>query len=553
LALIIIINYTAIWAHRYKLNFKDKKMQSPSTIQYSLPFSTYSISETHASRTSSENNDTTVNASQQTRPVQTAAILNLPLEMLIEITRWVTGTQNILKLMTTCTGFKSVVEQTLMQQYNAFKGELVGLNLGDFSNYKDNIKGLPIPDPYTSEWRRLRYRCLDANLSAEDQIKALYITTWDLLLLPKMINNRLQALDLMKILIDLSHYINDRHSENTICYAAKLFPKGFPRVFFDQLASLHLDRCMQLIAKHFKYTRDPRCVTLVDAFLKAQAPSQGEVLYAKFSSLYKGNIQNARNDKKLSDLGIGGLYAGIAMIDRGYARSLLFYVGQFFYSHGPGVTGPAPEVYRNEVPKALLQKLFDKGCDLEQINQNEETVLIYVMLIAGLLRTKNDFYDIPYEYRPTTDTKYNAERTAYLVQRLLQQGANCNARDKKNNTPLIIACQYKLEKLVPLLLQYPVEVDARNNDGLSALDYAITNGNLAAIEALLKKSEYYTLLFAFRHAILLGKDEVFSTFLHNIDAQEKREFIQQAFTLAIEEEQLSVAETLHEKYGAINK
>ena len=70
---------------------------------------------------------------------------------------------------------------------------------------------------------------------------------------------------------------------------------------------------------------------------------------------------------------------------------------------------------------------------------------------------------------------------------LLDAGADIEARDGDDNTPLILAAQYNSNPEVLLaLLDAGADAGARNAAGLTALDLASTNPNLDGAPALRK-------------------------------------------------------------------
>lgn len=148
---------------------------------------------------------------------------------------------------------------------------------------------------------------------------------------------------------------------------------------------------------------------------------------------------------------------------------------------------------------------------------------------------------------------YPNQQLVELVSRLIAQGADCNAIDAEGNTPLILACKYNRQMLIPLLLQQaPIEVNARNNAGFSALDYVIKYGTVALLQALLTHGvDIDNQLCAFNHAIQLRKEDMISILWQKAEELENSLFIHQALARAIAEDQQEVANILREKYGAV--
>ena len=59
---------------------------------------------------------------------------------------------------------------------------------------------------------------------------------------------------------------------------------------------------------------------------------------------------------------------------------------------------------------------------------------------------------------------------AQAVRKLIENGADVNARDAEGNTPLILASFYASPKCVALLLEKGADANAANKAGVTALD-----------------------------------------------------------------------------------
>jgi ankyrin repeat protein len=64
---------------------------------------------------------------------------------------------------------------------------------------------------------------------------------------------------------------------------------------------------------------------------------------------------------------------------------------------------------------------------------------------------------------------------AQAIRKLLDNGADVNARDAEDNTPLILASFYANAKCVALLLEHGADVNAANETGVTALIRAATS------------------------------------------------------------------------------
>ena len=136
-------------------------------------------------------------------------------------------------------------------------------------------------------------------------------------------------------------------------------------------------------------------------------------------------------------------------------------------------------------PDALitfLNELYTHDCNLEQRNDNEETMLIQ------LLERNIDKKCVNKDGVMTAEDK---EKVFYpIIKWLLEHGANCNAADKYGDTPLIWICEdrkYREDKLISLLLeQNTINVLAKNKLGQNAIDISLEKGNFLIVDLLLK-------------------------------------------------------------------
>jgi ankyrin repeat protein len=149
---------------------------------------------------------------------------------------------------------------------------------------------------------------------------------------------------------------------------------------------------------------------------------------------------------------------------------------------------------------------------------------------------------------------YPEEKKLHLVKRLLEYGADYNISDTENNTPLLLACKDKEEKLAHLLLQQPlINVNVRDKKDKSALDYAIKYEMVSVIQALLTHPLTIEChLSAFNCAIKLRKNDLLKLIWQK--AGDKERFANQALSWAIERAKSkavsSIIYTLIKEYGA---
>ena len=84
------------------------------------------------------------------------------------------------------------------------------------------------------------------------------------------------------------------------------------------------------------------------------------------------------------------------------------------------------------------------------------------------------------------DKETNQSRAEY-IRVLISEGAEVNARDTDDLTPLMYAARYSTPEIVQLLLEKGAEVNARTTGGMTPLMYAAINikGKSAEIKQLL--------------------------------------------------------------------
>jgi ankyrin repeat protein len=403
-------------------------------------------------------------------------LLGLPAEVLAYLMAALTDPISVLNLSATCQRSQEIYHSNYqypckiqLRQYHALMHSLDTPSVGQILESK---LVTTIPEPDTAEWKTLRDRPLSIELTGQNRhaalIKKLYIKTWDLLLQPQVFNNQ-QIAELMRLLLDLLPHISNAQE-----YARKLFfsessddsfdndsfedssfemdspgntsPENssfennplendafeddslekllFKR--FEPWADIHLERCLQLVTRHFSVNYGSPAYN----FIVAQCPSIATL-------------------KCLEE------------IQSGHCDSFLFYIVDklpLLDSHTP----------MHDALIDLLNRLVDKGGDFAQINQYGETLLIR-LLNLGLKKSE-----------------YKKEQIQALMKRLLQQEAACNAIDKEGNSLLIKVCSYNLKEVIPFLLnQINIDVNIRNNEGNSALHYAVKSGNLSISQALL--------------------------------------------------------------------
>ena len=96
-------------------------------------------------------------------------------------------------------------------------------------------------------------------------------------------------------------------------------------------------------------------------------------------------------------------------------------------------------------------------------------------------------------YRRSQSSSADYEMTEIFI----EKGVDINQSDNRGNTPLIVQADYNNNKdVVKLLLSEGADINARNEDGDSALIYVIKDGNVELARFLIKKGADYNILNA---------------------------------------------------------
>jgi ankyrin repeat protein len=402
---------------------------------------------------------------------------------------------------------------------------------------------IALPNPDTEEWTKLLTQPLDPKLRGEDYgvavIKKLCIVGWDLLLSPQVMNNRL-LVDLMRLLVDLA-----RHIQYPEEYVNKLFPQGFDEELFHQLAHIHLDRCIQLVAQYF--------------FIEGN------------SAVHQFTVRQLELDEATIDQGVINLLRELKIRA---TPSALYY----FSAEGLEISA--------------LKVLLKRGCDLEQRDMNGQTALFHACYFCDLYII-DLLLEYGADYTATDDNGNTPLMRACLIDVHLEKvklllalpDINVNASNNKGKTALHKTAQKDRPLILRALLKHPdIDVNLRTHKGFSALDYAIEHQRFANLPLLLHHPnidtrasnyplisglyfaiEHGSLLLvesflhnvrgldigmaAFNYAIWRQKDNIADLFLQYMDEQHKRTFLKQASVRAWKNGQRDLELRLHEKYG----
>jgi ankyrin repeat protein len=107
------------------------------------------------------------------------------------------------------------------------------------------------------------------------------------------------------------------------------------------------------------------------------------------------------------------------------------------------------------------------------------SILVFCSIILGCASTQKDLVHLPLH-------EAIIDKEADKVKSLLDKGADVEAKDKDEQTPLIYSSRLRNIEITKILLNHGVDVNARDHDGQTALMHASWNGNVNIVELLLK-------------------------------------------------------------------
>jgi ankyrin repeat protein len=459
------------------------------------PFSPSAIAESGAASHLATERDT-VAASILEQQIEATKItwVNLPIEVLVCIMQKINDPISILMLSTTCQKFRAIYQDDRVYEAQERRHHLLMYNLTTpaLSNKfcaqvtkKSSIAmlgNMVIPAPNTAEWQKLRDQPLETHLideaSSKAWVKNLYITVWDLLLQPEVMTNQLLAAELMKLLLYVVPHIS-----NAEAYVATVLGKDFPDALFAQLADIHLDRCIQVVAKHFPIDRNSPAYEFIVTQLPATLNCPSNL---------------------------------IEDIKAGKVDSILFYCVKSIETHFPNELGTRART-------DLLDMLFSRGCDINQTDQAGQTILHHLSN-SGLILDQT---------------------ILTLLQTLLQHPSiDVNAKNAQDESVLDTAVKQGQLQVIEALLQHAhLNINTCKYQDISALYFAIQHNVLYLVQNLLitSKITLETLLSAFNYTVWKRQDEMVNLFLQTMSEQEQVSFISQAFTLAGEKRYLQKA------------
>jgi ankyrin repeat protein len=403
-----------------------------------------------------------------------------------------------------------------------------------------NISGLILPAPQTLRWYQLLNHPLE-RLSWQDQVKKTYITVRNVLLHPQLLTLP-QAVELMRLVTDLANYFPESK------YGTKLFHEGFSWDIFSQLANIHLESCLQLVAVHFPLEKG----SLSYEFCVKQCAPLGNQQDDRFARQFPPIIDEL-----------------ISPLQR--TRFALFLIKRMLENWG-----------EREVYEELFYFLLKRGCNFQSAQASQEA--LYLIL----------------EYRPTDesdeqrylnyrDIEYKDLFICKLFNLLLTDGVDCNAEYGRRYPLLVFLLRYsyiespdRLKLLALLLLQQATldvnaldvnAINPKNEENAlgyligydfkrritqlevtkallqhpklnpildkreaSALYFAIEKDEVATVSSLLAHAsiELELRVGAFLYALWRKKDEIAHLFLQTSgDEEAKQELVDQALARAI--------------------
>jgi ankyrin repeat protein len=379
-----------------------------------------------------------------------------PNEVLRLIMRQVGDVASLFNLRKTCRQFNAIYQDDGLYKTDEWQYYKITYYI-DTPVFYDILRSklkTAMPNPGTAEWQMLQTHSLERGLTRKAHqiasLKKAYLKTWALLLTLKVLSNHTQAAALMKILLDLCPHI--RNAED---YAATLFNDELAWQIFGQLADVHLDRCLQLVAKHFSREK----TAFGYQFITTQLPAA-----------LKNPLNLIKNLKR-----------------RG-SKSVLLYTLQ-------NKKGKLSNKARLE----LLEVLIKRGCDVNQRNQIGETALHCLVEKLGCQnRVKTRDLSILHALLEHPQIKVNARdwdddsaldkaisyKNTAIFHALLQ-----NPKMKVYYSTLVEAIDKGRIDIVQALLRHPhIDVNAKDQNGDSALVEAIDKGRIDIVQAILEHS-----------------------------------------------------------------
>jgi hypothetical protein len=495
--------------------------------------------------------------SVQTEPIP-LPLMAFPDEILVYIMQKIKEASSLISLKTTCQRWQAIYEDDIVytaheRQYhwvvhyrntpalchlinagliNAQVSKVFGKQI-TVSPVIDKVR---LPDPHTLEWQRLKDQSI-AKLMVNGQsqglelgVKKLYIMAWNILQHVNRHHYPVNEVLLMKILLDLG-----RHIHQPEAYVAKLFDNTFPHALLHSLANVHLEWSIQLVGQHFSREK-------LHQFMVSQLSVPAAFANRNSFSYFSERLSSMEKDLETADI-----------------TSLLCYV----IEHCPDLNVAKTYGYYCAL-SILLQKLFTQGCDLEGKNLAGQTPLVCALL-WGKVDIFSQLLQMGADYTVRDKNKANAtllmqaclyrHGMAISLSLLCHDALDINATDDEGDTALVYAVRGGFLETVKTLLQHPdIKLNIRNRYGNTILISVINCSTVSILQALVThpKMDFNTLLSGFYYAIKQKKEQMIETILHTMTEEKKNDFLKKALAHAVKTRQLTIAKKLRVQYGAGN-
>jgi ankyrin repeat protein len=422
-----------------------------------------------------------------TRPMQTSLLMALPAEILVRLLQHTNELISPLLLSNTCTHFKQIYEdvrfyQAHERQSHVFLYNLTILELQDhfYTMLLDKRHEIvAIPAPHSFKWVQLRDHPLEVKNTARGYhgtfIQKTYITVWNLLLQPTVLNNTPQTIELMGILLALLPHVSNANS-----YAQHLFEGKVPHALFKHLINIHTDWGLQLLCKHFS-AHDIR------AFAADISPTLPKIIKAIWPEI--------RNNPYQSFLQCALTYFAVFFID----EKLKLLLDRLLFTHGADYNltdkdGNTPLMLACKYRQLALVKLLVQQpyIHLNAINQHKESVLDYavkygtVSIVQVLLehKIKINRYVSAFNYA----LRFNKiDMLAVLKQKVTTlMGSNAFIHQA-----VCYAISSGETRVVDKLIKgYGANPNTTNKAGLSILRLALQQQDLLLLDTLLNSEQF---------------------------------------------------------------
>jgi ankyrin repeat protein len=365
------------------------------------------------------------------QPIDSPALIaTLPLEVLSHIAQQLTDPASMHALRLTCHLFNDSVNN-LQNRYGSWikRAESATQTLCELLKNTAGEK-VTLPSPYTAEWKIiLSHQSMTDPLTLQDKIKKIYVTAWDWLRHPIVLNEQTHALKLMQIMLTLLPYIHNAEE-----YTDELWHHTFPHALFNRLGKVSLAESLPFIARHFPVNENSPAYH----FIMAHCPE---------GAMDLPDLEKLKSDPTQAFL---------------------------FFLLDKKLLAESCDKYKARV--ALLQKLVKQGINLEKTNAQGETILSY---LSNCSKHANS--------RDPAVFEEALERMMQLAQVLLANGADCNAKSGEDMSILHYAIKGNMQKYVQYLVSHlPIDVNAVNRFGIKPLHQAITQKNVALVNTLLQ-------------------------------------------------------------------